>query len=179
MGGLAADTVLSGCRLDELVLVPPRAAPSLSGTSGPRERRAPARWAGLQQTLSSPAAAWTSWCSSPPRASTESLGYVWTPGTSSTSSMGGLAADTMLSGSPPGRAGALPPGPLKLRLDLDQCPLRPQGAESPADIEHRELPCNWSVPQAVCLPSRQRCGRVPMLSTRVFVTIPTPVTSPV
>src|SRR5690606_15927044 len=34
----------------------------------------------------------------PPRASTESLGYVWPPGTSSTSSMGGLAADTELSG---------------------------------------------------------------------------------
>src|SRR5690606_947979 len=104
---------------------------------------------------------------------------LYSRGTSSTSSMGGLAAGALLSGSPPGRAGALPPGPLKLRLDLDQCPLRPQGAESPADIEHRELPCNWSVPQAVCLPSRQRCGRVPMLSTRVFVTIPTPVTSPV
>src|SRR5690606_4449543 len=34
----------------------------------------------------------------PLRASTESLGYVWTPGTSSTSSMGGLAAETELSG---------------------------------------------------------------------------------
>src|SRR5690554_5433424 len=66
MGGLAADTELSGCRVDELVLLPPRA-------------------------------------------STESLGYVWTPETASTSSMGGLAADTMLSGSPPGRAGSPPP----------------------------------------------------------------------
>src|SRR5690606_40676728 len=77
----------------------------------------------------------------PPRASTESLGYVWPPGTSSTSSMGGLAADTELSGCRVDELVLLPPGPLKLRLDLDQCPLRPQGAESPADIEHRELPC--------------------------------------
>src|SRR5690554_3573146 len=56
MGGLAADTELSGCRVDELVLLPPPGqAPSLSGTSGPRERRAPARWAALQQTPCSPA----------------------------------------------------------------------------------------------------------------------------
>src|SRR5690606_36017043 len=100
---------------------PPGRAPSLSGTSGPRERRAPARWAALQQTPCSPAVRLDELVLLPPRASTESLGYVWTPETASTSSMGGLAADTMLSGSPPGRAGALPPGPLKLRLDLDQC----------------------------------------------------------
>src|SRR5690606_23162743 len=140
---------------------------------------APARWAALQQTLSSPAAAWTSWFSSPPGQAPSLSGTSGPRERRAPARWGGLAAGALLSGSPPGRAGALPPGPLKLRLDLDQCPLRPQGAESPADIEHRELPCNWSVPQAVCLPSRQRCGRVPMLSTRVFVTIPTPVTSPV
>ena len=67
MGGLAADTELSGCRVDELVLLPPRA-------------------------------------------STESLGYVWTPGTSSTSSMGGLAADTVRSGCRLDELVLVPPG---------------------------------------------------------------------
>ena len=67
MGGLAADTELSGCRVDELVLLPPRA-------------------------------------------STESLGYVWPPGTSSTSSMGGLAADTVLSGCRVDELVLVPPG---------------------------------------------------------------------
>src|SRR5690606_8127559 len=173
MGGLAADTELSGCRLDQPAPLPPSARTHTRAYVRPPGPSSTSSMGGLAADTELSGCRVDELVLLPPRASTESLGYVWTPGTSSTSSMGGLAADTMLSGSPPGRAGALPPGPLKLRLDLDQCPLRPQGAESPADIEHRELPCNWSVPQAVCLPSRQRCGRVPMLSTRVFVTIPT------
>src|SRR5690606_28171461 len=152
-------------RVDELVLIPPRASTESLGYVWPPGTSSTSSMGGLAADTELSGCRVDELVLLPPRSRTQSLGYAWTPGTSSTSSMGGLAADTMLSGSPPGRAGALPSGPLKLRLDLDQCPLRPQGAESPADIEHRELPCNWSVPQAVCLPSRQRCGRVPMLST--------------
>src|SRR5690554_2795588 len=179
MGGLAADTELSGCRVDELVLIPLRASTESLGYVWPPGTSSTSSMGGLAADTELSGCRVDELVLLPPRASTESLGYVWPPGTSSTSSMGGLAADTELSGCRADPLVLLPPGPLKLRLDLDQCPLRPQGAESPADIEHRELPCNWSVPQAACLPSRQRCGRVPMLSTRVFVTIPTPVTSPV
>src|SRR5690606_19454817 len=166
-------------RVDELVLIPPRASTECLGYVCTPGTSSTSSMGGLAAGTELSGCRADELVLLPPRASIESLASVRLPATSHTGSMGGLAAGALLSGSPPGRAGALPPGPLKLRLDLDQCPLRPQGAESPADIEHRELPCNWSVPQAVCLPSRQRCGRVPMLSTRVFVTIPTPVTSPV
>src|SRR5690554_8224897 len=64
---------------------PPGRVPSLSGTSGPRKRRAPARWAALQQTPCSPAVRLDELVLIPPRASTKSLGYVWPPGTSSRS----------------------------------------------------------------------------------------------
>src|SRR5690554_2198683 len=142
MGGLAADTELSGCRVDELVLLPPRASTESLGYVWTPGTSSTSSMGGLAAETELSGCRVDELVLIPPSASTESLGYVWPPGTSSTSSMGGLAADTELSGCRVDELVLLPPSGQAPSLS---------GTSGPRE---RRAPARWAaLQQTPCSPA--------------------------